>query len=785
MKATPSFRRRRKAIASLAIVAAIVTATLLALSGHHSAQSAGDHIRPTASTNVFRLTGQVRNKAGEPLLAATLCAYGTDVANRLDRECATTDDNGSYLINLRRGPYSITASANNHTSATTALMIDAHDEQLDFSLDSHEPTIAGIVKSASGERVAQARIAVYQGSTVVTNVVANRDGVFSAWTPTGSLSIHAEAETFGPTTVHTVAPTVDITITLYPGNAISGQVLLEDSLQPVPNVRIVATSRADRVITETRDAVAQSDGNGRFHFADLAAGMWFLTVADQHTWGTTPMPIEVTLGEANDGITLLVRPAGEVMGRLVIGENEQPCTEGQMQLISAVAIAHAAADHGRMAAADIAANPSLTAKVGANGAVQFPAVPYGDYRIAPMCNEHRLTSGPTTLEVHSEHTGELRWNFELAASITVAVTDELGRPIPQAAVALTPTDTQKLSPEQLMIMSRAGVTGTDGSYRFGGLTVGHYQVRARYAALNNNAGVSQNVELSSKSDTPVTLTLPGANMIRIHAHTASNAPVGRMLFCAISPSGARYEGRYDGDGRFFIGPVANDRYRVYAYDNKNDKITLNGGSEVLANRGQPIDLDFLYESPTAHLEGRVLDGTGQPLAETLVRAVSATLDESDERYSSIQTDLYGAQELMTDRNGYFRIDGLNARSTYDVYIDHRSGLQDVRRGVRPDAFVEIALPSAAGIVGRVTDTSGKPIDAFDVVVQNVDDGKSRSRSMSYREGQFKMENLLPGRLHISIFDQSGESAYESDAQLSPGQTLDIGRLTLTKIRASE
>jgi hypothetical protein len=181
----------------------------------------------------------------------------------------------------------------------------------------------------------------------------------------------------------------------------------------------------------------------------------------------------------------------------------------------------------------------------------------------------------------------------------------------------------------------------------------------------------------------------------------------------------------------------------------------------------------------------VLDGAGQPLAETLVRAVSTTLDESDERYSSIQTGLYGAQELMTDRDGHFRIDGLDARSTYDLYIDHRSGIQDVRRGVRPDVFVEVALPIAASIVGRLADTSGKPIDAFDVIVDNLDNGTSRSQSFAQRAGQFKMDNILPGRLHITVFDKSGEWTHESDANLMPGQSLDAGRLTLTRITRSE
>src|SRR5689334_19641407 len=112
MEAIPS-RLRRTKIAPLALLAAFVATLFFAVFVRHPEARGGDS-HASVVTDARRLTGQVRNASGAPLRAATLCAYGADVAHRLESKCATTDGNGSYLLDLRRGLYTITASANDH-----------------------------------------------------------------------------------------------------------------------------------------------------------------------------------------------------------------------------------------------------------------------------------------------------------------------------------------------------------------------------------------------------------------------------------------------------------------------------------------------------------------------------------------------------------------------------------------------------------------------------------------------------------------------------------------------
>jgi hypothetical protein len=301
---------------------------------------------------------------------------------------------------------------------------------------------------------------------------------------------------------------------------------------------------------------------------------------------------------------------------------------------------------------------------------------------------------------------------------------------------------------------------------------------ARYSAINGKAQTEQLVAVHAGVTPEVHLTLPGAGSIRVRSRAANDAPLSRMLFFALDTKKTRYEARYRGDGRFEIGPLPRDSYRVFAYDNKNAKIALQGGASIAVDDAAGVDIDFTYDVPEGLLKGRVVDSAGMPLPGTLVRAVSKTLDEVDEMYSFIQTGAQGPQELMTDREGQFRIAGLDAGATYDLYIDHRSGLQEVRHGVQPGTFVEVALPAASRIAGHVVDASGKPVTRFDVLASNARVGGTRSRSYSQAQGYFTLDNVVPGEVTIAIYDESGDLSFERSAQLGPGQLLDLGTVTV-------
>lgn len=646
-------------------------------------------------------------------------------------------------------------------------------------------TLAGFVNSATGTPIANARITVYQDSHSVMSVVTDEHGKFAASTPKGALTVKAEAEGFGPALVQTVAPTPDVNVTLFPGNVVSGRVLLESSLQPIANIKVAALSRADRIAAPVRDVSVKTDDSGRFTFANLSAGAWVLSVTDRRVWGELPIPIAVTSGQHRHDLTIFVRPAAEVVGRLVVGDNETPCASGKVQLIPATIIQRAEKHPNgefvdeRRELGEPASVPVFVAKTDKKGFVRFEAVPLGQYNVGPVCDEHEVVKGAGSLAVTEDSHIEHRWTFAPGLTLAVRVTDEVGQPVAKAALAMELLNTNGLSRGHVLIANRNGLTNDAGEYRFGGLRMGEYKVSARYASINGNAPSSTIVDLrGGQSSSPVTLMLPGRGSIRVHARTKEGVALSRILFFAIDSQGARYEGNYGGDGIFDIGPLARGSYRVFGYDNKNSKLPLHDGRPILISDVEPVNVDFVYSTPNATIEGLVRESSGNGISGVLVRAVSTSLDETDELYAGIQTAMHGPQELMTDEHGRFRIDGLDASAAYDVYFDQLSGLKDIKRSVAPGAFVEVMFPAPASIVGSVSDASGRPTDTFDVFFSYPETANSRSQSFSKAAGRFKVDSMYPGRVRVTVIGDDGSQSAEKDVIIGPGPTASVGNFVL-------
>ncbi|HYM36623.1 MAG TPA: carboxypeptidase-like regulatory domain-containing protein, partial [Steroidobacteraceae bacterium] len=201
-----------------AALALLATALFAGVALYYTFESDGRQVRMDTSNFSAargRLLGKILDGAGERLSGAVLCAYGSESANRLERACASVDGRGAYMLDLVPGQYEITASAPHYASARAKVALAAHKEQrLDLQLDMQPPTLTGIVKSAAGFPIADAQISVYEDERVVSNVNTNDAGVFNAWTPPGKFLVSAAAKGFAAGSVHTVAPALDIHITL-------------------------------------------------------------------------------------------------------------------------------------------------------------------------------------------------------------------------------------------------------------------------------------------------------------------------------------------------------------------------------------------------------------------------------------------------------------------------------------------------------------------------------------------------------------------------------------------
>lgn len=719
--------------------------------------------------NAFLLRGHVTSSTTAPIAGTTICASGSDANSRFEKRCASGDNRGAFSLTLEAGNYRVTASAPLYGSRTAGVSLTQSDQTLDFALDSGAPTLEGVVKDGTGRAVEQAHLAISQAGSVISNVTTDTQGHFSAWAPPGAVVLQVSAAGFSEVHIQSSAPAYDINITLYPGFAVKGEVLYERTMQPVAHVRVTASLDFSGK-SDARVASAITDDYGRFTMDGMSNGKMLLSVGEKNLWGRTA--VDLNGATTNDEVQLLVRSAVAVSGKFVMSEGGAPCTHGLLELIPSDLVdtnghwdSQAAYDLGADAAsANSAHMPPLNAAVNENGTVIIPAVPSGQYRVAPHCFEHLANSGPVDLKVDTTDVTGLQWKFQSQGrSLIVRVVDQNNNAITAAAVSLQPIATRQVSAEMLKqnasaYATRTGETAVDGTIQFGGVDPGAYEVVARGPGISGAVQAHKTVSMQAEVETgPVILTLPAIGSLLVYVHTPDGKPVSRLLFFANDSSGKRFEARFTGSGRYTVGPLPRGSYNVYAYDNKNPKIPVPGaaGDSILIEGTQPVQLDLSYEAPQGTVEGVVTDANGKPAA-AVIQAVSVTLTDEDDRYSGIQTEIQGSQYRMTDARGHFSVDGLLPGATYRLFVQGKDGQRLEQKDVAVGQFVQLTLPALSSIAGVAVDAQGKALQNFILIIRNSDNGDQRNKEFHDVDGRFNVDHLNPGNTEFTLLSADHE-----------------------------
>jgi len=135
------------------------------------------------------------------------------------------------------------------------------------------------------------------------------------------------------------------------------------------------------------DGEATSAEDGGFQVERLAAGRYELEVRAAHGYGTSPGSIALAIAEHADGIVIPLRPALQVVGRVLISPTNQPCEDGSAALSDP--------EHAR----------ELSGSSGADGTVRFDGVLPGTYDLTVTCTGF-LASEPSAPITISQCTRE-------------------------------------------------------------------------------------------------------------------------------------------------------------------------------------------------------------------------------------------------------------------------------------------------------------------------------------------------------------------------------------------
>jgi hypothetical protein len=194
---------------------------------------------------------------------------------------------------------------------------------------------------------------------------------------------------------------------------------------------------------------------------------------------------------------------------------------------------------------------------------------------------------------------------------------------------------------------------------------------------------------------------------------------------------------------------------------------------VAPRDGQPP----AQKAGTARLSGRVVEAdSGKPLRRALVRASSPEVPQG----RTVSTDEDGRWELKTLPAGSYRVSVSKGGYVDIAYGQLRPFAQgkviEVAEGQAVDKL-DISLPRAGVITGRVTDEVGEPVTGARVMVMNPRyiAGQRRIVALAAGDatddiGQYRLHGLAPGEYYVSAMPPSGLMFGQSDDRIGFVQT---------------
>ena len=178
------------------------------------------------------------------------------------------------------------------------------------------------------------------------------------------------------------------------------------------------------------------------------------------------------------------------------------------------------------------------------------------------------------------------------------------------------------------------------------------------------------------------------------------------------------------------------------------------------------------------ITGKITDWEGQPLIELHVDVMAVEFHEDGSQLGNLQTDDRGIYRAFGLRPGKYKVSvGQPARGLPGQFhnqtfypsvtdIEKATVIEVTAGGEVSDVDIVMSKPSSSyTVTGRVIDgDTGLPVTAFRLGIQQKDENSSSSTTGGERfnkDGQFKLENVMPGRYTVFILPPS-KSEWRAD-----------------------
>ncbi len=565
-----------------------------------------------------------------------------------------------------------------------------------------EPAKLSVTVTDDSGPLANATVRFERERGDVELATTGKDGVARATTlEPGTWTISASAEGHEPAALRArelhAGETVSVELKLVAGGRTLTGLVTDATGGPINGARIDAAKLG--AVARPSDAVASTltGADGRYKLT-VAEGQ-LLVAASEPSYAPQSRFVEVGASGASADFQLV--PGGVIEGVVRDEQTHEP-------------VPGASVDAQRDAPAMMLGERSVhIAKAGADGRFRITGLRPGAYELGARAPKRASTS-PTIVGLGvAEQVTDVEIMIGSAPVIRGVVVDENGTPAADVDINAFGGPGNDAN----------ATSDANGAFTLEGLAPGHYMLIGRSDDFVP-AGAS-GVDLATKDLDGIKVNVRRGLRIKGHVEPrqvcevkleldeGSMKPGGMMMPMLIAP---RTTGA---DGEFDVGPAQSGAYEVTARCGSGDQ-----GQKSIETK--PGMADVVVEvKPGASIAGKVVDGTGKPVASV---NVMATAVGGTERTMIVNGMVTSGIQGLTSSTGAFELKGLAAGSYRLRVLDRgrplpmKAEAKVTLTAVEHKTGVVLAVDRPDGVIrGVVTGADGKPIaDAWVSVHQDLE-----------------------------------------------------------------
>ncbi len=683
----------------------------------------------------LRLEGQVLDADDSPVEGATVT-----ISSNPSRTAKTEGDGSFSFDKLVGRTYVISARAGNQIGGPLMHKLTATSDPAVLRLHAGGKVVVTVVDPEdapiSGATV-ELRSNDLQTEVTGGDGIARFDGV-----PTGFLALVAHAPAYGPTRQLVQVPDsagapIETRVVLHPGAPVSGKVVDQQN-RPIADARVIPvdTSKLFSLASGTRDA-AVTDKKGRFTLPALAAGSYRLAARHpDHAPGSSDA-IAVDGSTPVTDVVITLAAGGVVEGKVVTAD-QKPAP---------------------WAAVRIGGDVDSAARFGDVDLRQVTADEHGEFVMRGLARAHlaavAIAENASSEVVKLDLTSQQKLEgvvivLGIDGGISGKVVDSAGNPVAEAQVTALPDFLAGAMIKDFRLRGLAAAT-TDGGGAFAlrGLPDGTYRLRASRSSIDLPAmGLPRDPGTQAATgDTGVVLTLARTGGIKGRVNLQDGSAPSAFTVTVGFPPGTPFANR---TGDFEVDSLPPGKFDVTVRGPAFADRTI---PDVVVSEGEVTDLRTVTVSAGRSVTGRVLDGSGQPVAGASVIVALRLLGDGRSAVTNLGS---GADESMgirrdrTDDQGAFRVRGISSTKEQVLIAEHDVAGRSLPVTIPPgndDPSYDLVLHGYGSLVGTVK--LGDQPGAGLTVVANAKDVTNHGLVVTTGPaGNYRFERIPEGEYRI-------------------------------------